>query len=102
MEVALIGTSWSCNEWIAVEPPEEVSSKLTEESRERGFGVIEQKTKLITLKAVADCPSLGVVVGDSVYFRGDIATRPEAKQVFDFDGRKCVLLQKSLVVAVKR
>lgn len=101
MEVTHIGYLKSCNEWVAVSPPLDTGAKLDPDSVKSGFGVQEQKNTLLELTALAECPSLGIKAGDSVFFNGDVSTRPEAKRVFTVGDQRFVLFNKALVVAFR-
>lgn len=89
---------------IACAAPESVGVRVKVQG---GFGRVEQKTALTSLKVVAgneriwSAPSVWAPTGSTVYVSGEqLAAHAWAKQVYEHEGVKFIMVPESAIVLV--
>ena len=90
----------SVNENVAVEP---FPTNQVEKEVRNGLAVIKQKSTLQPLKVMfSDFWETEYAVGSTVYVRADQCVATWAKDVFDLNGKKFILVPKNQVILVEK
>lgn len=95
------------NKKVAVEP---FQVKGVEVKVSSGFGTVSQKTELTPLKVIfpneatdrPDSDKLVLYPGNTVYVRGEASAHQWAKEVFELNGKKFIMLPEDMIVLVDR
>ncbi len=92
---------YTVNKKLAVTPFAETDTKTEVVN---GRVVIKQRSELTALKVVfdTDCDeTMSLDPGDTVYVRGDLCKSPQAKEIFEMDGKRFILIDASSVIGVE-
>jgi len=92
---------FTVNKQLLIEPPvfKKIENKVV-----GGLVVPGQKTEFVECKVFASFlfdSGERVSVGDSVVLKGDSGLQQWAKEVFDYNGAKCVLCPAQYVIGIK-
>jgi len=92
--------AFTVNGQIAVEPFQATTTLKT--VKRGGLRVLDQTISLIKTKAVFDYKDsdLEVCRGGSIYLKGNVGFQAWAKQVYEYEGIKFVLVPKTEIVMV--
>ncbi|NBT57434.1 hypothetical protein EBT16_01495 [bacterium] len=90
----------SVNENLAVEP---FPTNQVEKEVKNGLAFVKQKSSLQPLKVVfSDFSKTEYAVGYTVYVRADQCVSTWAKDVFELNGKKFILVPKNQVILVEK
>lgn len=87
----------SQNDFIGVEP---FKTDAVEKAENKGFATIKQKTQLTPLVVVFGKGD--IYPGATVWVRGDFCVQPDAKAIYEIEGKQVIFIPFKEVKMVKR
>lgn len=87
------------NKTVACSPMEKTSIQI---DNKHSFATAKQRTGLITLNVLFPNENKTFVPEDMVVVKGDSIAQPWAKEVYDYDGVKFILVPEMAIIMVKK